>query len=393
LHFLYLSTRHYVLASTWPRFTLLGQSLGSLLLALDAFNLLVPDIYIDTMGFAFTIALCKLLFPSVPTAAYVHYPTISTDMLSSLDDTPSSHDNQDFTVRGLNAGCGTGWKGDLKRIYWKLFATAYSHAGSYVDIVMTNSSWTRKHIDHLWGPLRQKHGSASSISVVFPPVAVEDLESRIQVTPDSEKNREPSLLYIAQFRPEKNHALVLSAFAKMLRGAPGEEKRARAWDAPGKKRPRLVLVGSVRDDEDRKRVYKLRLHSNELQVKDSVDFICDASWPEVLKHLSRASIGVNGMWNEHFGIGVVEYQASGLIAVVNNSGGPREDIVIPGTGFWASTVEEYAEAFERALLLDEREVFDMRTKARESARRFSEEVFGVEWRRHMEVLVAMTRRL
>jgi alpha-1,2-mannosyltransferase len=394
LHFLYLSTRHYVLASTWPRFTLLGQSLGSLLLALDAFNLLVPDIYIDTMGFAFTIALCKLLFPHVPTAAYVHYPTISTDMLSSLDDSQSSRKDEEFTVRGLNAGAGKGWKGGLKKRYWKLFAKAYSHAGSYVDVVMTNSSWTRNHIEQLWGPLRKKKRRnipGADIAVVFPPVAVKDLETRIQVTPESERHREPCLLYIAQFRPEKNHALILSAFAKMLRGVPGEKKRLRAWDAPGKKQPRLVLVGSVRDDEDRKRVYKLRLHSNELQIKDSVDFICDASWPEVLKHLSRSSIGVNGMWNEHFGIGVVEYQASGLIAVVNNSGGPREDIVIPGTGFWASTVDEYAEAFEKALLLDEKQVFDMRNKARESARRFSEEVFVGEWRKHMEVLVGMTR--
>jgi alpha-1,2-mannosyltransferase len=34
------------------------------------------------------------------------------------------------------------------------------------------------------------------------------------------------------------------------------------------------------------------------------------------------------MWNEHFGIGVVEYQAAGLISVVNNSGGPKIDIVV-----------------------------------------------------------------
>lgn len=82
IHFLYLTTRSWVLASTWPRFTLLGQSLGSLVLAYDAFALLVPDIFIDTMGYAFALALSSLFFPDVPTGAYVHYPTISTDMLS-----------------------------------------------------------------------------------------------------------------------------------------------------------------------------------------------------------------------------------------------------------------------------------------------------------------------
>jgi len=119
--FLYLSTRHFVLASKWPHFTLLGQSFGSLILAWDAFNLLVPDIFIDTMGYAFTLAFCKYLFPKVATGAYVHYPTISTDMLESLDDATST--------RGVNAGLGKGYKGRAKRQYWQLFAKLYSWAG------------------------------------------------------------------------------------------------------------------------------------------------------------------------------------------------------------------------------------------------------------------------
>ncbi|KAL7268568.1 asparagine-linked glycosylation protein, partial [Rhizina undulata] len=43
LNFMYLSTRHWVAASFWPQFTLLGQSLGPLVLAYDAFSLLCPD--------------------------------------------------------------------------------------------------------------------------------------------------------------------------------------------------------------------------------------------------------------------------------------------------------------------------------------------------------------
>ncbi|KAJ2969785.1 hypothetical protein NUW58_g9896 [Xylaria curta] len=113
IHFLYLSTRHWVLASTWPHATLLGQSLGSLVMGWDAFSLLVPDIFIDTMGYAFTLGLSKLLFPHVPTAAYVHYPTISTDMLASLDP------NSNVGTQGVNAGKGVGWKGLLKRRYWR----------------------------------------------------------------------------------------------------------------------------------------------------------------------------------------------------------------------------------------------------------------------------------
>ena len=33
------------------------------------------------------------------------------------------------------------------------------------------------------------------------------------------------------------------------------------------------------------------------------------------------------MWNEHFGIGVVELMASGVVAIAHDSGGPKLDIV------------------------------------------------------------------
>ena len=60
--FLDLHTRSWVLSSTWSHFTLLGQSLRSLFMAqYDAFSLVVPDIFIDTMGYSFTLAPSNLL--------------------------------------------------------------------------------------------------------------------------------------------------------------------------------------------------------------------------------------------------------------------------------------------------------------------------------------------
>jgi alpha-1,2-mannosyltransferase len=320
VHFLYLSYRHYVLASTWPRFTLLGQSLGSLLLAYDAFTLLVPDIFIDTMGFAFSVALSSFLFPSVPTGAYVHYPTISTDMLDNL-----SADGQ-----GVNAGTGEGLKGSLKRSYWQLFAKLYSWTGSNIDVVMTNSSWTQAHITQLWGPWRhsKKRADKDEISVVFPPVAVEELQSQIEISAQSEANRRPHLIYIAQFRPEKNHQLILEAFSKLKSDASFSARFAqRAGNA--KNSPRLLLVGSVRNDDDATYVYRLRILARELDVHENTEFILNSKWSKIEELLRTSSVGVNGMWNEHFGIGVVEYQAAGLICVVNDSGGPKLDIVVP----------------------------------------------------------------
>ncbi|EQL02071.1 alpha-1,2-mannosyltransferase alg11 [Ophiocordyceps sinensis CO18] len=193
LTFLYLSKRDWVLASTWPHFTLLGQSLGSMILAWDAFSLLVPDIFVDTMGYAFALGLCKLLFRNVPTGAYVHYPTISTDMLKSLDPTSS------VGSQGVNAGQGTGTRGKAKRIYWQLFARLYSWVGSSINVVMTNSTWTQAHIQSLWGPYRRSKRTAHPIAVVYPPVAVREIEQEVEVSEASEKKREQVLVYIAQF--------------------------------------------------------------------------------------------------------------------------------------------------------------------------------------------------
>lgn len=38
-------------------------------------------------------------------------------------------------------------------------------------------------------------------------------------------------------------------------------------------------------------------------------------------------LGLHTIQNEHFGIGIVEYMAAGVIAVVHDSGGPKMDIV------------------------------------------------------------------
>lgn len=398
---LYLSARNYVLSSSYPHLTLLGQSLGSLILAYDAFSLLVPDIFVDTMGYAFALALCHYLFPTVPTASYTHYPTISTDMLESLDDTSGE--------KGVNAGAGTGWKGFAKKHYWHAFARLYGWVGGTIDVVMCNSSWTSAHINSLWGPSRQQRRlEHKDPTVLFPPVAVTELESGIDVNLTTEREtRQPSILYIAQFRPEKNHPLLLRSFARFLHNRkPTSSTSTTSTDKP----PQLILIGSVRHSTpDETHIYNLRLLAHELKIRNNTTFLCDASWPTIRDHLGRASIGANAMWNEHFGICVVEYQAAGLICVVHDSGGPKQDIVVDQTdgegegegegaggsgptGFRATTEQEFAAAFEAALELPEEEKVGMRMRARRSAKRFSDEEFAKGWVERMDGLVDMQVR-
>ncbi|KAJ5948511.1 Glycosyl transferase family 1 [Penicillium verhagenii] len=379
---LYLTTRKYVVSSSYPYMTLLGQSLGSLIVAYDAFNLLVPDVFVDTMGYAFTLALCKWLFPTVPTGAYVHYPTISTDMLASLDDQTG--------VQGINSGAGKGFKGTVKRRYWQLFAQLYGWVGRHVDVVMCNSSWTAAHIRALWGTSKPIVNTTTNEDDEGTPRIPSQLQSTITVDAESERTRQPVLLYIAQFRPEKNHPLVLRSFARFL------QERSRNPIFANTPPPRLVLIGSVRHNSpDETHIYNLRLLTHELKIREHTTFLCDASWPAVLSHLGTASVGVNAMWNEHFGICVVEYQAAGLICVTHDSGGPREDIVIDlgdgATGFRAETEEQFAGAFEAALALPVEEKIAMRQRARRSALRFTEEEFAKKWLRQVQKLVQASR--
>jgi alpha-1,2-mannosyltransferase len=392
--FLYLTTRPWVLASSWPRFTLAGQSFGSIVLAGDAFTLLVPDIFLDTMGYAYALWFSKLLFPSMKTAAYVHYPTISTDMLDSLQ--PGG--------QGVNGGAGSGVFGAIKKQYWQLFAWSYGFAGKNIDLVFANSSWTAEHIRKLWGPKRLGNSAlqkglkkyndgkgGDGIEVLFPPVPVQEMSAQIDVTESSEERRNQNIIYVAQFRPEKNHELILQAFADLVR-----PPQARRTPQTGDEQPppysgfpdaKLTLLGSIRDAEDSTRVYKLRILAQELHITENVDFVLDAPFSSVLDHLQNSSIGTNGMWNEHFGIGIVEYQASGLIAVVHDSGGAGHDIVVDGTGFRATDRESYRKAFEKAFSLTRQERVKMRKRATENAKRFGEDVFERGWRKGLEYLV------
>lgn len=371
LQFIYLSKRHLVLPTTWPHFTLLGQSIGSIILAYDAFSLLVPDIFIDTMGYAFAVAFAHYLFPSMSTAAYVHYPTISTDMLQSLDDTTGT--------KGIHSGAGTGIRGRLKKLYWQAFAYLYGWAGRKIDIVLCNSTWTANHIRQLWKPKKP--------TIVYPPCPVHEITQKITVDEQHEQKRDPSILYVAQFRHEKNHPLILNAFASFYHA------HADSPTFKNKKKPRLILIGSVRHNTpDEKHIYNLRLLARELKITESTTFITDAPFSLILQHLQTSSIGVNGMYAEHFGIGNVEGLAAGLIPVVHNSGGPKEDIVVPykgkEIGYKCETEKEYSEAFAKVLVeMTDSERLAMRLRCRESAKRFTGEVFTEKWSASMESLV------
>ena len=86
------------------------------------------------------------------------------------------------------------------------------------------------------------------------------------------------------------------------------------------------------------------------------------------------------MKDEHFGIGVVEFLASGAIALAHDSAGPQMDIVVPlegqVSGFLATTAEQYADHMNTILTMPSKQRHAIQANARRSvSTRFSEPEF------------------
>lgn len=257
----------------------------------------------------------------------------------------------------------------IKLIYYSAFAMLYGLVGSLSDLTMVNSTWTKNHIQYLWR-------LAGKIHIVFPPVDTKSLNE----TPLAEK--ENLILSIGQFRPEKDHALQLNAF-KVFLEKNDEEMRGNDVN--------LILIGSCRGDDDHERVDKLKKLSRELGIQDNVEFVLNQPYAALKDYLSRASVGIHTMWNEHFGIGVVEMMAAGLVTVAHDSGGPKSDIIERPwdlqdfedcggkrpTGCLAGSAEEYADAIFEVIKRgpQSKEVAAIRESGRAAAERFSDQVF------------------
>ncbi|KIP05207.1 glycosyltransferase family 4 protein, partial [Phlebiopsis gigantea 11061_1 CR5-6] len=381
LHFVFLHKRYLVEDSSWPRFTLLGQSLGSMVLAWEAMSKLIPDLYIgaDTMGYAFTFHVAILL-GGIPVGAYVHYPTISTNMLERVKSRKAGVTNSDTISSSSVLSQG-------KLLYYRIFMYYYAFSLRRASFLMANSSWTKNHVDailqhhdtlldfvHFFSPLtllrllQPGHVAPQTAKIVYPPCDTREMAAFPL------ERREPVILSVAQFRPEKDHAAQLRAFHAFLDKYPEWRKR----------NVQLVLIGGSRNAEDAARVDGLRALARELAIEAHTRFVLNAPYAEMLRWLARASVGLSTMVDEHFGISVVEFMAAGVVPVAHASGGPLHDIVVPfaggPTGFHATSADGFADAFYKVLSMGAEEQLALRGRARTWAvQRFSNEEFENGW--------------
>jgi len=352
VHFVYLQSRDWVEASRYPHLTLLGQSLGSLVLGVEALTSLTPDMFIDTMGYAFTLPLFRYL-GGCRVAAYVHYPTISTDMLERVTQRVAAHNNAAFISSSPVLSY-------IKVLYYRLFAAMYGLAGSRSEVVMVNSSWTYDHITSLWQVPSRTH-------ILYPPCNISEF-TEIPISLDEKKPKQ--IISVSQFRPEKDQPLQIRAFSNFL----NQQK-----DKGDRVDYKLVLAGSCRNLEDEGRVTSLRELAKKLGVEDQVNFQLNVPFSELKQLLGNSMISLHTMWNEHFGIGVVEGMAAGAVTLAHDSGGPARDIVVPfngrPTGLLATDEESYAAAMATIFDMSDEDRYQLRQNARDSLDRFSEEEF------------------
>lgn len=282
---------------SWPRFTLLGQMVGLAVLALEAMYELSPDIWVDTMGLPGSYAVARTL--SVPIVAYVHYPVLQPEMFAKLRFPSFSH-LRSYTFSATDTAAVA------KLVYWLALYYAYKYLGSLVDIVLANGSWTLDHLEEVW------LWNHDEMRVLYPPCGTEWAAA-------GGEDKRNIALYVAQFRPEKRHLVVLSEYATYLLAFKAAHKPLRELCT-------LVFVGSCRTADDTATLDSLKQQVRDLQLGAHVEFVQDCSHKDLGRWLLAAKYGIDAMWNEHFGICVVEYLALGAVPLVHASAGPLLDL-------------------------------------------------------------------
>ncbi|KAH0785351.1 glycosyltransferase family 4 protein [Histomonas meleagridis] len=332
LRFINVGTADFIKPGRYPRFTLIMQALSSIVYVFKCLMKEVPSVVIDTTGAPFASFVWKL-FGGCTVIFYIHYPYISTDMLSKVKSNETSFNNDQEIAK-------SSFLTNIKILYYRILCFFYSLTSKFMDITMVNSTWTSNHIESIYG---------KKPVILYPPCDCRQFgEFPIE-------NREKGfILSVGQFRPEKNYFLQLEIMEKLSKI---------------NEKAHLVIVGGCRNEIDRLLLNDLQKVIDEKKLK--VELCPNVPYEQLKQLLRKADIGLHTMRDEHFGICVVEYMAAGLIPISNRSAGPLMDIV-KDTNYLALTCDEYVEKLERALN-DHSD--DVRIRFRKESQKFSLENF------------------
>uniref|UniRef100_A0A1I7VCI3 GDP-Man:Man(3)GlcNAc(2)-PP-Dol alpha-1,2-mannosyltransferase n=1 Tax=Loa loa TaxID=7209 RepID=A0A1I7VCI3_LOALO len=372
LQFIYLRTRPWLESSNYPYFTLLLQNLAAFLVGVEALIRYNPHVFIDTMGYPFTLPLFRWLAGS-NVACYVHYPVISHEMVKLVKSAEPSYNNAHWIAKNR-------FFTYFKLIYYRIFAIFYSFSGICSKVVMVNGTWTRDHIVALWGIDDRTY-------LVYPPCNVDNL---LRINSKAEKllreEGRVQILSIGQIRPEKDHRLQISVLAELKKRLLKENLKYKI---------KLVICGGCRDIDDVQRARDLQLYAKDMGLNNNdLEWALNASINEVEALLEESLIGIHTMQNEHFGISVVEGIAAGQIMIAHNSGGPKLDILNANAvgskislGLLATSVNDFVDCTLEIIRMSPEQRNSIRDAARCSVNRFTETNFEKGWNSVVEKLL------
>jgi len=346
--FIQLSSAKLIKPESYPYFTILGQIYGTVRLAIQAMKQYQPDVFIDSMGAAFSYSIVKRLLPSCKVFAYVHYPFISMDMLDAVLRRGSNFNNSTRVADSRVLSY-------VKYIYYKLLIHYYGKMGRSCDYAWANSTWTFDQMERVWP------GFIGKINKLYPPCSATNF---LKLNLEKKEN---IMMSFAQFRPEKNHRMQLDIFSKVLKKHPTTDLK-------------FYIVGSCRGSEDEVFLADLKKYANRLKLQDKVTFWVNLPFNELMQKFEVCRIGIHTMKAEHFGIAIVEMMASGLLTIAHNSAGPKYDIIkareSDPVGFLAETANDYIDAISLCIDKDNEDfVGEMVKRARKEVGKFSDEVF------------------
>lgn len=210
IEIIYIKSRSLLEAQWYPIATMIGQSLGSIIVTIECLWKYKPHFYCDTTGCAFAFPIAY--FSGCQVLTYVHYPTISSDMLQQVIEKRPSFNNNSYITHHTSISI-------IKQFYYRLFSYSYSYVGMFARVVMVNSSWTQGHISSLWNlpittSITNQYTNTNTnnrqLYKVYPPCNTLKL-LQIPIYPKSSKSlcRQKLIISIGQFRPEKDHLLQL----------------------------------------------------------------------------------------------------------------------------------------------------------------------------------------
>ncbi|XP_064544867.1 GDP-Man:Man(3)GlcNAc(2)-PP-Dol alpha-1,2-mannosyltransferase isoform X2 [Drosophila montana] len=267
--------------------------------------------------------------------------------------------------------CNAGGGGE--RVLWCAVRAlqTYKWVSCCSETILVNSTWTENHIvDLLNVPLKTHR--------VYPPCDIEHLKSLEHI----ENNEEILIVSVGQFRPEKNHPLQLQVLYELRTLLARDEA---LWN-----RIKLVIVGSCRHEDDYERLHNMEDLAKHLSLENSVEFKVNVKYDDLLNIYKRAKIGIHTMCDEHFGIGIVECMAAGIIMIAHRSGGPLLDIIETSegsqNGYLATEAVEYAASVLNIILNSAETNKSIVYAARSSVERFSEKEFDDQFLRAISPL-------